>query len=348
MEKSIFGTTNEGRTVEMYTLKNVGGMEVDVITLGAALRAIRVPDKDGKVRDVLLGYDTPAEYQDVRGYLGAVIGRNGNRIANAQVTIDGTCYQLEANNNENNLHSGKNGFHSAIWSAVEADDTHVVLTYDSPDGEQGFPGNMKVSVTYTLTDAGEVVLDYQAKTDKKTVANLTNHAYFNLNGHDSGSMLTQELQIFASDYTPVIDGKAIPTGEIASVSGTPMDFRRMTPIGERIDDAFEQLKFTGGYDHNYVLDQADGGLQLAARARSAESGIQMDVYTTCPGVQFYAGNFVGGQTGKGGAVYENRQGFCLETQYFPNAVNEVNFKQPFLSPEEQYTSTTKYCFSAGN
>lgn len=348
MAKSIFGTTNEGRTVEMYTLKNVGGMEVDVITLGAALRAIRVPDKDGKVRDVLLGYDTPAEYQDVRGYLGAVIGRNGNRIANAQVTIDGTCYQLEANNNENNLHSGKNGFHAAIWSAVEADDTHVVLTYDSPDGEQGFPGNMKVSVTYTLTDAGELVLDYQAKTDKKTVANLTNHAYFNLNGHDSGSMLTQELQIFASDYTPVIDGKAIPTGEIASVSGTPMDFRRMTPIGERIDDAFEQLKFTGGYDHNYVLDQADGGLQLAARARSAESGIQMDVYTTCPGVQFYAGNFVGGQTGKGGAVYENRQGFCLETQYFPNAVNEVNFKQPFLSPEEQYTSTTKYCFSAGN
>jgi aldose 1-epimerase len=347
MSKTSFGTTNEGAAVDLYTLKNTAGMEVDIITLGAALRAIRVPDKNGQIRDVLLGYDTPAEYQDVRGYLGAVIGRNGNRIGGAKVTIDGVDYKLEANENENNLHSGSEGFHTVIWTAAEADEGHVVLTYRSPDGEQGFPGNMDVSVTYTLTDSGEVVIAYRATTDKKTVANFTNHAYFNLDGQDSGSIEAQELEILASYYTPVADSKSIPTGEIASVSGTPMDFRQMTPIGARIGEDFEQLAFTGGYDHNYVLDKADGSLQLAARARSNVSGIQMDVYSTCVGVQFYAGNFVGGQTGKGGVHYENRQGFCLETQYFPNSVNEKNFKQPFLSPGETYESTTKYCFSVG-
>jgi aldose 1-epimerase len=347
MSKTSFGTTNEGAAVDLYTLKNTAGMEVDIITLGAALRAIRVPDKNGQIRDVLLGYDTPAEYQDVRGYLGAVIGRNGNRIGGAKVTIDGVDYKLEANENENNLHSGSEGFHTVIWTAAEADEGHVVLTYSSPDGEQGFPGNMDVSVTYTLTDSGEVVIAYRATTDKKTVANFTNHAYFNLDGQDSGSIEAQELEILASYYTPVADSKSIPTGEIASVSGTPMDFRQMTPIGARIGEDFEQLAFTGGYDHNYVLDKADGSLQLAARARSNVSGIQMDVYSTCVGVQFYAGNFVGGQTGKGGVHYENRQGFCLETQYFPNSVNEKNFKQPFLSPGETYESTTKYCFSVG-
>lgn len=342
---SNFGKTNEGADVVMYTLKNASGMEVDIISLGAALRAIRVPDRDGKVRDVLLGYDTPAEYQNVRGYLGAVIGRNGNRIANANVTIDDVTYSLEANDNENNLHSGSDGFHAVLWQAAEEDDHHVMLTYHSPDGQQGFPGNMDVSITYTLTDNGELVLDYKATTDQKTVANFTNHAYFNLDGHDSGSMLKQKLEILASYYTPVSDGKAIPTGEIVSVSGTPMDFRQMTEIGARINDDFDQLKYTGGYDHNYVPDKADGSLQLIARAQSDVSGIQMDVYTTCVGIQFYAGNFIGDQTGKGGAEYHDRYGFCLETQYFPNSVNEKNFKQPFLAPGEVFESTTKYCFS---
>lgn len=345
MATANFGKTKEGADVSMYTLKNVGGMEVDIISLGAALRAIRVPDRDGAVRDVLLGYDSPEDYQNVRGYLGAVIGRNGNRIANARVTIDGVVYSLEANDNENNLHSGSHGFHAALWTAPEADDSHVVLTYHSPDGEQGFPGNMDVSVTYTLTDAGELVLDYRAITDKKTVANFTNHAYFNLNGHESGNIEDQKLEILASHYTPVTDGKAIPSGEIASVSETPMDFRQMSVIGARINDDFDQLKYTGGYDHNYVLDKADGSLRLAARAQSDESGIRMDVYTTCVGVQFYAGNYVGGQTGKGGVFYDRRQGFCLETQYFPNSVNEKNFQQPFLAPGEIYESSTKYCFS---
>lgn len=345
MAKTSFGKTNEGVAVTQYTLKNANGMEVDIIDLGATLRSIRMPDKDGKVRDILLGYDTPADYQNVRGYLGAVIGRNGNRIANAEVTIDGVTYKLEANDNENNLHSGSEGFHTIVWDVAEADEAHIVFTHTSPDGAQGFPGNMEVTMTYTLTDAGELVLDYKATTDKKTVANLTNHAYFNLDGHESGSVEAQELEILASYYTPMSDSKAIPTGEVASVSGTPMDFRQMTAIGARINDDFEQLIFGGGYDHNYVLDKADGSLQLAARAKSDVSGIQMDVYTTCVGVQFYSGNFVGGQTGKDGVAYGKRQGFCLETQYFPNSVNEKNFKQPFLSPGETYESTTKYCFS---
>lgn len=345
MAKINFGRTNEGVEVTKYTLRNEGGMEVDILTLGAAMRAIRVPDRDGKVRDVILGYDTPADYQNVRGYLGMVIGRNGNRIKDARVTIDGVTYELEANNNENNLHSGKDGFHSVIWEEAEADDTHVVLTHTSPDGAQGFPGEMKVTMTYTLTDAGEVILNYQATTDKKTVANFTNHAYFNLDGHDSGSMEAQELRISASNYTPVADEKAIPTGEIAPVAGTPMDFREMPAIGARINDDFDQLKFVGGYDHNYALDDADGSLRHVITAKSKVSGIRMDVYTTCPGVQFYAGNRVGGQTGKDGVAYKDRQGFCLETQYFPNSVNETNFAQPFLSPGETYDSTTKYCFS---
>lgn len=344
MAKTVFGKTNEGAKVTKYTLKNAGGMEVDILTLGAAMRAIRVPDKDGKVRDVILGYDTPADYQNVRGYLGMVIGRNGNRIKDARVTIDGVTYELEANNNGNNLHSGREGFHSVVWEEAEADDTHVVLTHTSPDGAQGFPGEMKATVTYTLTDAGEVVLSYRATTNQKTVANFTNHAYFNLDGHDSGSMEGQVLQIFASNYTPVVDEKAIPTGELAPVAGTPMDFREMTAIGARINDDFEQLKYVGGYDHNYALDGADGSLRLVVKAKSDVSGIHMDVYTTCPGVQFYAGNRVGGQTGKGGAAYHDRQGFCLETQYFPNSANEKNFAQPFLVPGETYESTTKYCF----
>ncbi len=344
MMVSEFGKTKDGRLVEKYTLKNAHGMEVDVLTFGATLQAIRFPDRTGRVRDILLGYDNVAQYENVNGYLGAVIGRNGNRIANAKCVIDGVECLLEANDNENNLHSGTQGFHGVLWTVNEADDAHVKLGYHSPDGEQGFPGNMDVTVTYTLDDDGRLGIAYHATSDKKTVANLTNHAYFNLNGHESGNVEDQEVEILASNYTPVIDSKAIPTGEIASVSGTPMDFRQMTKIGARIGDDFDQLKYTDGYDHNYVLDHADGSMQLIARARAEESGIQMDVYTTCIGVQFYAGNFVGGQKGKNGVDYGKRQGFCLETQYFPNSVNEKNFQAPILNPGQVYESTTKYCF----
>ena len=340
-----FGKTAGGADVMMYTLKNAGGMEVDIISLGATLRAVRVPDKNGVIRDVLLGYDTPAEYEAVNGFLGTVIGRNGNRIAGAQVTIEGTTYQLEANENENNLHSGSKGFHTVLWTATEADDAHVVLTYHSPDGEQGFPGNMDVVVTYTLTDAGELGINYKATTDKTTVANFTNHAYFNLNGQDSGVAEDQKLQIFASHYIPVKDEKCIPTGVIAEVANTPLDFRQMTVIGDRIRDDYDQLKYVGGYDHCYIADKEDNAYGLVAVAQSDVSGIRMEVFTDALGIQFYAGNFIGEQSGKDGATYNDRHGYALETGYAPNSANETNFKQPIFVPGEVYETKTTYQFS---
>lgn len=341
----LFGKTKDGREVKKYTLTNQNGMEVSVIDLGATIVSVKLAGADGKVRDVVLGYDNPADYQTRTCYFGAVIGRNSNRIDHARISLDGAEYQLEQNDNENNLHSGKNGFHAVIWTVEKAEKNSIELSYFSKDKEQDFPGNMTARVIYTLTDDNELVITYQAETDQTTVANFTNHTYFNLDGHESGRIEEEELEILASYYTPVIDGKAIPTGEVAKVSETPMDFRKMTKIGARIGDDFEQLKFVGGYDHNYVLDKADGTMQLAARAKAARSGIRMDVYTDCVGIQLYAGNFIGEQSGKDGVTYGDRHGFCLETQYFPNAVNIENFKRPVLRPGEKYQSTTKYCFS---
>lgn len=344
MKEKQFGTTKEGLTVSEYILRNKVGMELAVINLGATVVSLKVPDKSGKLMDVVLGYDNPVDYQNHTCYFGAVIGRNANRINQARVALDGTTYQLEQNDNENNLHSGSNGFHAVLWEAEPDGEQRIAFSYVSPDREQHFPGNMTARVTYTLTDEGEVVLEYEAKTDRTTVANFTNHAYFNLEGHASGSVENQELEILASYYTPVKDGKAIPTGEIVKVAGTPMDFRKMKKIGAEINADYEQLQFVGGYDHNFVLDKADESLQLAARAKGIESGITMDVYTDCPGIQFYSGNCITSQSGKEGANYGLRHGFCLETQYFPNAVNETNFKSPLLHPNETYRSVTKYCF----
>lgn len=339
-----FGKTKEGNEVTKYTLTNKNGMEVSFIDLGATIVSIKVADKNGELKDVTLGYDNPVDYQTNTCYFGAVIGRNANRINQARITLDGTEYTLEANDNENNLHSGKNGFHSVIWNVEKEEAQKIVFTYVSKDGEQDFPGTMNASVTYEVTDDNELVISYKADSDKTTVANFTNHAYFNLDGHEAGSIENHELEILASYYTPVIDAKAIPTGEVAKVSDTPMDFRKMEKIGARIGDDFEQLKFAGGYDHNYVLDKADGTMQLAARAKAAKSGICMDVYTDCVGIQLYTGNFVGEQTGKDGVTYGFRHGFCLETQYFPNAINEAGFKAPVLNPGETYQSETKYRF----
>lgn len=346
MQKTIFGSTNEGQTVTKYSLKNSAGMTVEIINLGAAIVSVKMPDKNRTVRDVVLGYDSPVDYQNNTCYFGATIGRNANRIANAKVMLDGTEYSLEQNDNENNLHSGANGFSEKIWTAEEnGTGNEITFSIISGDLEQGFPGNMTAKVTYTLTDENELGISYEAVTDKTTVANFTNHSYFNLDGHDSGNVEEQELEILASHYTPVVDAKAIPTGEIAEVSGTPMDFRTMKKIGADINDKFEQLIFAGGYDHNYVLDSADGSLRLAARAKAAKSGICMEVYTDCAGIQLYAGNFIGQQIGKGGVSYDSRHGFCLETQYFPNAVNEPTFQTPVLKAGDCYRSTTKYCFS---
>lgn len=344
MCQTVFGVTKEGKQITEYTLVNKNGMELSVLDLGATITSIKTKGKDNQVHDVILAYKNPEDYQNSTTYFGAVIGRNSNRINQARIELDGVSYQLEANDNENNLHSGSKGFHAVIWKLEELSEQKIVFSYMSADGEQNFPGNMDVKVTYTLTDEDEVVIVYEATSDKTTVANLTNHAYFNLDGHASGRVEEQELEILASYYTPVIDGKAIPTGEVEKVSGTPMDFRKMKKIGEEINADFAQLKYTGGYDHNYVLDKADGTMQLAARAKAAKTGICMDVYTDCEGIQFYAGNFITENEGKDGAIYNVRHGFCLETQYFPNAINEKNFKAPILRPGEVYRSETKYSF----
>ncbi len=343
-----FGITKKGEEVLKYTLENANGMKMSVLNLGATIVSLEVADKNGNPCDVVLGYDTVSDYQNNTCYFGAVIGRNSNRIKDGRCTIDGVNYQLEQNDNENNLHSGSNGFHDAIWTAEVADNRNdsITFSYYSRDGEQGFPGNMDVLVTYTLTSENELVLDYKATTDKTTVANLTNHAYFNLNGHDSGSIENQQMQIESSHFTPVVDQKAIPTGVIEAVENTPMDFRVAKNIGADIDAEFEQIKFGGGYDHNYVLDRNRAGMILAATATALERGIEMKVYTDCLGIQLYTGNFITEQKGKNGVTYGFRHGFCLETQYFPNAVNETNFATPTLSPNETYQTQTKYSFKA--
>lgn len=348
MEHKIFGVTKEGNPVTEYTLTNENGMSLSVIDLGAAITSLRFGGRDGKLYDVVLGYDNPVDYQTHTCYFGAVIGRNANRICQAKVTIDGTEYRLEQNDSENNLHSGSKGFHAVIWNVEKCGEDSITFSYVSPDGEQDFPGDMTAKVTYTLTKDNAVEICYEAVSDKTTVANFTNHTYFNLDGHASGSMENQELELHASYYTPVIDEKAIPTGEIVGVAGTPMDFRKMKKIGAEIDADFDQLNYAGGYDHNFVLDKADGTMQLAARAKAAESGICMDVYTDCVGIQFYAGNFIKEHGGKDGVTYNFRHGFCLETQYFPDAVNQPEFKAPVLRPGETYRSVTRYQFGLSN
>ncbi|MGN0142083.1 MAG: aldose epimerase family protein [Roseburia sp.] len=344
MQKTDFGRTKDGQQVTKYKLTNRNGMTVSIIDLGATIVSVEIPVR-GKIYDVVLGYDSAADYEEQTSYFGAVIGRNCNRIANAKVVLAGKEYQMEQNDNENNLHCGKNGFSKKVWTVEEVGESIITFSILSRDMEQDLPGNMTAKVTYRLTDENELVISYEAVTDQTTIANFTNHAYFNLDGHDSGRMEEQELEILASYYTPVVDSKSIPTGDVEKVAGTPMDFRKMKKIGADIHADFIQLKYAGGYDHNFVLDKADGTMQLAARAKAAKSGIGMDVYTDCVGLQLYAGNFIGEQIGKGGVKYGNRHGFCLETQYFPNAINEANFKSPILNPGEKYQSMTKYCFS---
>jgi aldose 1-epimerase len=348
METMVFGTTKNGKQVRLYTLENQNGMKMTVTNLGATIVSLLVPDKTGDLQDVVLGYETVAAYEEYGCYFGAAIGRNSNRIQGAKCTIDGVSYLLEANDNENNLHSGSAGFHSAVWKALysEEDQNMILFTYDSPDGEQGFPGNMSAKISYCLTDDNKLAITYEATTDKKTVANFTNHSYFNLDGYKSGNVEQQSLMINASYYTPVVDAKAIPNGGIESVTGTPMDFRVMKEIGKDINADFKQLQYAGGYDHNYVLDKEGGKMSHAATACAAKTGITMKVYTDCPGMQFYSGNFITPQDGIDGAKYDFRHGFCLETQYFPNSANQQGFESPFLEPGQVYYSKTEYAFFA--
>mgnify|MGYP004448212491 CR=1 FL=1 len=347
MEKKYFGKLRSGDDVFSYTLKNGNGMKASFIDLGATLTSLIVPDREGNPIDVILGYDTPDEYIDNGFFFSAVVGRSGNRIDKAKFTINGQEYQMAVNDNENNLHSGLSFFHHRKWAMTASDEEKNSIRFEllSPDGDQGFPGNFRISVTYTLTEDNELELHYEGISDADTAANMTNHAYFNLDGHDEGMITDQFMMLNAPCYTPVRDSQAIPTGEIAPVAGTPMDFTEEHRIGERIDADFEQIRFAGGYDHNFVICTNKGEKKLMAQTRSEKTGILMQSYTDLPGVQFYAGNFITEHAGKGGCTYGYRCGFCLESQYYPNAINQEGFASPILKAGKKYDTTTSYRFS---
>lgn len=344
MEKISFGKTAEGREAALYTIENKGGMRAQITDFGAALVSLFVTDRDGGLRDVVLGYEDAASYQRQTCYFGATVGRNCNRIADAKFVIDGTEYVLEANDNENNLHSGSNGTSERFWEVKEYADSRIVFALEDAHLSQGFPGNAEMTVSYELT-ADALAITYHASADKKTVFNFTNHSYFNLNGHASGDVLDHMLQIQADRYTPVRDAKAIPTGELAEVAGTPFDFRELKPVGKDIGADHIQLAYGNGYDHNYAINRSSGGVETAARVMGPESGICMEVLTDCIGIQLYTGNFIAGQQGKGGTVYPKHGGMCLETQYFPNSINEPEFAAPLTDAGELYDSMTIYKFS---
>jgi aldose 1-epimerase len=343
--RAPFDTTSGGQPVELFTLTNTGGIEVRAITYGGIIVSLRTPDRDGRLGDIVLGYDSLDGYLRASPYFGAIIGRYGNRIARARFTLDGRTHQLAANDGANHLHGGVRGFDKVLWAGepVETDSTvGVVFTYTSPDGEEGYPGTLSAQVTYTLTDDGRLVFDYLATTDDATPVNLTQHSYFNLAG--TGDILGHELLIAAGRYTPV-DSTLIPTGELASVEGTPFDFRVPAAIGARIGADHQQLRNGIGYDHNFVLDREGPSLLHAARVVEPMSGRTLDVWTTEPGLQFYSGNFLDGSiTGKTGRVYAHRTGFCLETQHFPDSPNQPAFPSTILRPGEEYRSRTVFAF----
>lgn len=341
----------KGKPIEMATLKNSHGMEVHAINYGAIITSLKVPDKAGKIADVVLGFDQPEGYwaDPPPPYFGAIVGRYGNRIAKGQFTLGGKTYKLATNNGPNHLHGGNLGFDKVVWDMATKDapqGSSVIFTRTSPDGEEGYPGNLHATVTYTLTEKNELIIDYRATTDKATPVNLTQHSYFNLAGEGSGDILGHQLTINADRYTPV-DDTLIPTGELAPVQGTPLDFRQATAIGARVDADNAQLKAGKGYDHNYVLNRKGAGLELAARLTDPRSGRTLEISTTEPGVQFYSGNFLDGTIkGKGGHVYAHRTGLCLETQHYPDSPNQPKFPSTILQPGKVYTSKTVWTFSA--
>lgn len=342
MEETIFGVSADGTQVKLFTLTNKNGMSISVSELGAALVRVLVPDKSGKTADVVLGFDKAGDYLDNPSFFGVVIGPSANRIAGAAFEIEGNTYQVEINDGENNLHSHMDtGYHKRVWASA-ADGGSVTFTLQD-DGSMGFPGKKDISVCYTLTDENELKIHYHGTSDRKTILNLTNHTYFNLDGHDSGKMEDHELWLGASHYTPVVPG-AIPTGEIAAVAGTPMDFTTPKKVGRDINEVFEQLELTGGYDHNWVIDNWDGSLRHIATVKAPKSGRVMKAFTTLPGVQFYAGNFISDQAGKDGVGYGPRMGLCLETQYFPDSIHHSNFPSAVFGEGKEYDSETIYLF----
>ena len=347
--RAAWGKMPDGTGVDIYTLANANGVEIKAITYGGIIQSLRVPDRAGRFDDIVLGFDSLEGYLAAHPFFGAIIGRYGNRIGKAQFTLDSQDFKLAANNGPNHLHGGVKGFDKVLWKAegTKSDaGPGVTFTRTSPDGEEGYPGNLDVRVTYTLTDRNELVVDYHATTDKATPVNLTQHSYFNLAGQASGDILGHELMLNADRYTPV-DETLIPTGELAPVQGTPFDFRQPTAIGARIGQDHQQLKYGLGYDHNWVLSRKGDGLQLAARVHEPKTGRTLEVSTTEPGIQFYAGNFLDGKlTGKAGAVYRHRTGFCLETQHFPDSPNKPQFPSTILKPGDEYRSRTVFTFGA--
>ncbi|PYO86598.1 MAG: galactose-1-epimerase [Gemmatimonadetes bacterium] len=350
VSRAPFGELADGRRVELFTLTNAHGIEVRAMTYGAIITSIQTPDRSGKRADIVLGFDSLGGYVAGSPYFGAVVGRYANRIARGQFTLDGATYHLARNNGPNSLHGGERGFDKVVWSGTpfQSDSTAgVTLRYESPDGEEGYPGAVSVQVTYTLTDADDLIIEYEASTTKATPINLSQHTYWNL--HGAGDILAHVLTLKASAFTPV-DSTLIPTGQVAPVAGTPFDFRTAIAIGARIDAANEQLRFGRGYDHNWVIDQGSrgpgaGALAPAARLEDPLSGRTLDISTTEPGVQFYSGNFLDGTLrGKGGRTYAHRAGLCLETQHFPDSPNHANFPSTILRPGQRYHSRTVIAF----
>ena len=343
-----YGETTNGIPVSLYTLRNQAGMEVDITNYGGIITSIRVPDRAGTMGDVVLGFDSLQGYLDGHPFFGCIVGRYGNRIANGLFTLDGTSYELAKNNGPNHLHGGIEGFDKRVWTASSSDTAEgpqLVLTYTSPDGEEGYPGTLDAKVTYLLGADNNLVMTYEATTDAPTIVNLTNHTYFNLRDGGESLILDHELTLHADAYTPV-DETLIPTGEITPVAGTPFDFSTPRAIGERIDSDHEQIQFGGGYDHNYVVNEAPNGLRQVAEVYEPSTGRVLLVSSTEPGVQFYSGNFLNGEViGKEGSAYQKRSGFCLETQHYPDSPNQPQFPSTVLRPGETYETTTVFSFT---
>jgi aldose 1-epimerase len=348
--KKTFGKTPEGQEADLYVLTNKTGAEVAITNYGGAVVSLKVPDRNGKLTDVVLGFDNVDGYVNDKSYFGALVGRYANRIGHARFVLDGKTYTLAKNNGDNTLHGGIKGFNKALWKAnvlSRKGGQFLELSYLSKDGEEGFPGNLKVTVTYSWTDANALMIEYSATTDKPTVVNLTSHIYFNLAGQGSGEVLNHVVRIDADKFTPV-DAGLIPTGELREVAGTPFDFRKPTAIGARIEQEDEQLKLGGGYDHNFVVNRSgETGESQVARVVEPISGRVVEVWTSEPGIQFYTGNFLDGKTeGKGRARYPRRSAFCLETQHYPDSPNQPKFPSVIVKPGERYHTTTSYRFSA--
>lgn len=345
--KKNFETTIDGKQTDLFTLKNHNGLEAKITNYGGRLVSLMVPDKNGKMTDVVVGFKSVSDYvNSTEPYFGATIGRYGNRIAKGKFSLDGKQYTLFTNNGANTLHGGKKGYQAVVWDVKPLNDSSLELTYLSKDMEEGFPGNLHVKVTYSLTGDNGFKCEYEATTDKKTVVNLTNHAFFNLNGEGSGTILNHTVEIYANKYNPVDTG-LIPLGQLAPVAGTPFDFNKPTAIGSRIDSANEQLKFGKGYDHNFILSgKKVNGLNHAATVTGDKSGIVMDVYTQEPGLQFYSGNFMESKnTFKGGSKDDFRTAFAMETQHYPDSPNQPSFPSTVLKPGDVYKTMSLYVFS---